>query len=73
MKIKTKSKISCKNTHIGNANVSMKKGNQKNIKSGLQLLKTILCEIVFCVFPFPSVDLFKNLLPTVGNFKMGNH
>ena len=27
----------------------------------------------FCVFPFSSVDLFKNLLPTVGNFKMGNH
>ena len=73
IKIKTKSKISCKNSHIGNVNVSMTKGNQQNIKSGLQLLKTILCEIVFCVFPFSSVDLFKNLLPTVGNFKMGNH
>ena len=58
IKIKTKSKISCKNTHRWNANVSVKKGNQQNIKSGLQLLKTILCEIVFCVFPFSSVDLF---------------
>ena len=32
IKIKTKSKISCKNTHRWNANISVKKGNKQNIK-----------------------------------------
>ena len=37
----------------------------------VSVLAFLVCMV--CVFPFSSVDLFKNLLPTVGNFKMGNH